>query len=336
LRATGAVRAEVRLGAGSAPGVGSEIGDLLSELTGESFGAAPVALVRATGAISMEGGGVLGDGGGVVERKLVKVLTRLERDEDVKAVVLRIDSPGGSALASDLLWHALMRIRDKKPLVVSIGDMAASGGYYLASAGSLVFADEASIVGSIGVVGGKIAADRALQRIGVHAETFPAKVGDSRAAARAAYESLLLPWDDATRGRVLETMTGVYDLFVARIAEGRKMEVERVKASAEGRIFGGREGRARGLVDELGGLREAIARARSLAGLPSDARVSAVEESRGLFQHLLDDDPPGETRRAGVVAGKIVPDLAPFVASLAPIIDGERALCALPFALTVR
>src|SRR6185437_2508037 len=116
-------------------------------------------------------GGLLGERGGIVERHLTRVLKHLERDDDVKAVVLRIDSPGGSALASDLLWHGLMRLRAKKPLVVSVGGMAASGGYYLASAGSVVFADPTSIVGSIGVVGGKVAADRALEKIGVHGET---------------------------------------------------------------------------------------------------------------------------------------------------------------------
>src|SRR5208282_1935657 len=108
--------------------------------------------------------------------------------------------------ASDLLWHGLMATRSKKVLVVSVGDMAASGGYYLASAGATVFADATSIVGSIGVVGGKIAADHALDRLGVHAETFAAKVGDKNAASRAAYDSLFTPWDDPTRERVLETM----------------------------------------------------------------------------------------------------------------------------------
>ena len=156
-REASAVRAVVRLGGGAAAGGGDDLSDLLRAVAGESIGAAPVALVRADGAISMEGGsGLLGEGGGLVERRLVRTLTRLERDDDVKAVVLRIDSPGGSALASDLLWHALMRIRAKKPLVVSVGGMAASGGYYLASTGTVLYAEDTSIVGSIGVVGGNI------------------------------------------------------------------------------------------------------------------------------------------------------------------------------------
>jgi protease-4 len=336
-KASGAVRLEVRFGAGAAAGKG-ELAELLRAVAGDSLGTAPIVLVPATGSISMEGGGVLGDSGGIVERRLVSTLIRLERDDDVRAVVLRIDSPGGSALASDLLWHALMAIRAKKALVVSIGDMAASGGYYLASAGATIFADETSIVGSIGVVGGKIAVDRALEKVGVHAETFAAKTGDTQAGARAAYESLLTPWDPKTRQRVLETMTGIYNLFLARVAEGRGIPVERVAASAEGRIFSGREGKGRGLVDELGGLSEAIARARTMAGLPADARVEVAGESNGILRALTEAEPRAEARapRLGDALARVSPDIVPFVASLSPLIMGEHALCALPFALTVR
>jgi protease-4 len=221
--------------------------------------------------------------------------------------------------------------------------MAASGGYYLASAGATVFADATSIVGSIGVVGGKIAADHALDRIGVHAETFAAKVGDKDAAARAAYESLLAPWDVATRARVLETMTGVYDLFLSRVAEGRGIPVDRVAASAEGRIFSGREGQHRGLVDEVGGLTEAIARARVMAGLPEDARFDVAEEPEGILRVLADPEPRAVAQAPASVAGAVTsslahvaPGLGPFAGTVASLLAGEKVLCALPFALTVR
>jgi protease IV len=344
-----AARVEVRLGGGAAPGGGDDLSDALRAVAGESLGAAPVSLVRAGGAISMEGGGgLLSESGGIVARRMMRTLARLERDDDVKAVVLRIDSPGGSALASDLLWHELMRIRAKKPLVVSVGSMAASGGYYLASTGTTIFADDTSIVGSIGVVGGKIAAGRALEKIGVHAETIAAKAGDPASTARAAYESLLTPWDDATRVRLLATMTGIYQLFLARVAEGRHIPVDRVAASAEGRIFSGREGKARGLVDELGGLAEAIARARTLAGLPADARVNVAGAPSGLLDALGGDE---SEARAGTVRAqapgamedaaaalllRLGPELAPFLSSMAPLGGRERILCAVPFGLTVR
>jgi protease IV len=354
--AAGAVRWEVRLGPGAKSGSGDTVAEVFRTIAGDSLGTAPVALVEATGAISLEGGsGPFGGGSGISEQRLIRTLLRLEHDDDVKAVVLRIDSPGGSALASDLLWHELMAIRHKKTLVVSVGDMAASGGYYLASTGAVVFADATSIVGSIGVVGGKISGGRLLERLGVHAETFPAKTGDPLAAARAASESVLSPWDDATRDRVFETMTGIYSLFLARVAEGRNIPVETVAASAEGRIFSGRDGKQRGLVDELGGLKEAIARARSMAGLAADAEVDLAAEPSGLVQTLIGDNAQSELTEApggsatalgelgarvaaalGEAVQRAAPGVRPFAASMLPLAAGEHALCALPFALTVR
>jgi protease-4 len=143
-------------------------------------------------------------------------------------------------------------------------------------------------------------------------------------------------------------MTTIYQLFLARIAEGRNMPADRVAGSAEGRIFGGREAKARGLVDELGGLREAIARARTMAGLAADARFAVAGETSGFLETLADDPPRGG---AGAVSGaaavaataalatalrQAAPELAPFLVSLAPLVEDEPALCALPFALTVR
>ncbi len=345
----GAVRDVVRFGPGNDdPDAGDELGDLVRMLAGGGKGdGAPVALVRATGSIAMAGGGgVLGGGGGITAKEMEHTLRALEQDDDVRAVVLRIDSPGGSALASDLIWHRLMKLREKKPLVVSVGEMAASGGYYMACTGTVIFAEPTSIVGSIGVVGGKIAGEHTLDMIGVHAETFPANTQNPNAAARAGYLSPLIEWDDATRVRVKESMSGVYDLFLARIAEGRKTTSDKIAPNAEGRIFSGTEGKARGLVDELGGLGAAIARARSLAKLPADARVEAVSPSRGLLESLGaaggSGDGDGEERaRAGVprvadIVAELAPDLAAFVQSLLPLANGERTLAALPYAIVIR
>src|SRR5262249_59095077 len=127
----------------------------------------PVAGGPALGAISMTAAGPLSFGGSneITERELGRQLARLTTDESTKAVVLRIDSPGGSALASDLLWKRLMRLRAQKPLVVSVAGMAASGGYYLACTGTTILAEPTSIVGSIGVVGGKLGIGRSLAEI---------------------------------------------------------------------------------------------------------------------------------------------------------------------------
>jgi protease IV len=352
--ATGAVREAVRFGGAQADD-GDDLGDLLSALGGQGSSSGPIALLRASGQITMSGGGGLLGGGGITEKELGRQIARLTKDDRVKAVVLRIDSPGGSALASDLLWHDLMRLRAKKPIVVSVGDMAASGGYYLACSGNVIFADPASIVGSIGVVGGKIGVGDALEKIGVHAETFAAKRGDPKAAKRAAYESIVNNWDDDTRARVLESMTAIYNLFLQRISEGRKLPVDKIALSAEGRIFSGRQGKERGLVDELGGLTAAIARARELAKLPADARVTVAESAPKFLESLVGGDsdaegrapvdPAGEVSRLtpwapsrGVIelVQQLAPELVPFIASISPLANHERSVTALPFALTIR
>lgn len=340
-----AVREVVRFGPGAQAGDEDGMGDLLTALAGGGSNP-PIVLVRAMGEISMGGGGgMFGGGGGITEAGLSRELARLEKDDAVKAVVLRIDSPGGSALASDLLWHDLMRIRAKKKLVVSVGGMAASGGYYLASTADVILADATSIVGSIGVVGGKIAVGDALERFGVHAETFPADTENPGAKARAAYESPLMAWDEPTKARVYDSMKGIYDLFLARVAEGRKIPVEKVAASAEGRIFSGREGKERGLVDELGGLTAAIEKARALAGLPADAKVGVVV-ARGRFADVLGggDDADSRAPIAAVIArdevatwlARVSPNALVFAASMSPLLEGERTVCALPFALDVK
>ncbi|WP_394828746.1 signal peptide peptidase SppA [Pendulispora albinea] len=363
----GAVRDELRFGAGSGDDDGAgDLGGLVRALGGEGRGRAPIALVRATGSISMSsGGGILGGQEGITEKDLGKLVARIEKNDAVKALVLRIDSPGGSALASDLLWHRLMRVRAKKPIVVSVGDMAASGGYYLASTANVIFADATSIVGSIGVVGGKIAIGGALESVGVHAETFPAKAGDAKAGARAGYSSPFVAWDGPTRERVLDSMTGIYDLFLARVAEGRNIPVEKVAASAEGRIFSGREAKNRGLVDEIGGLTAAIAKARELAKLDGDAAVAVIDNTPKFLEALgggsgMDEAGEEEHATAEKVAGAlpqlpasapgslpislpgvgawvehVAPDMLPFVSALAPLAAQEHQVVALPYVLVV-
>ncbi len=322
-----AVRDDVRFGAGVHKGDG-DLADVLRVLSGDSA-SAPIALIRAAGSIRMSGeGGLFGDGSGISEKELGKLLLRVEKDERIKALVLRIDSPGGSALASDLLWHQLMRIRDKKPVVVSVGEMAASGGYYLASTGSVIVADATSIVGSIGVVGGKVGVGDALERFGVHAETFPAKRGDQGAATRAAYLSTFVRWDEPTRDRVRESMKGIYDLFLQRLAEGRRVPVEKITPSAEGQIFSGREAKTRGLVDELGGLGTALAKAKELAKLPEDAKLVILDSRPTLFE-LLGDDDEIEARARGVVAGlpvAVPEDVKVLLRALAPLAGTERTV----------
>jgi protease-4 len=345
---SGAVREETRFGPGSSEEVEGGLDELLKSMSGGEDASASVALIRASGSISMGDGESLFGDEGITEKGLGKQIDAAAKAENIKAVVLRIDSPGGSALASDLLWHRLMNLRKKKPLVVSVGSMAASGGYYLASTGQEIYADDASIVGSIGVVGGKIAVGDALERIGVHAETFAANKEDPNAKYRAAYESPLVGWDEATKKRVYESMEAVYRLFLQRVAEGRQTTVDKIEPHAEGRIFSGDEGKRRGLVDRIGGVSAAIARARELAKLPQDARVILYTSKPKILELVGGgDDDPGDPSAGSPAVPRarstsmelvrtLVPELVPFAESYVPLLRGERTLAVLPYALSLR
>jgi protease-4 len=174
--------------------------------------------------------------------------------------VLRIDSPGGDALASDLLWRAVRALRREKPVVASLAEIAASGGYYLASAADCVIAERGSITGSIGVVGGKLDLSGLFRRVGVGLDAV-------ERGARAGMHSAARGFTDEERELVLGEMRAFYETFVARVAEGRGLAAAAVERAAQGRVFTGGRALALGLVDALGGPLEALAEVRRRAGL---------------------------------------------------------------------
>jgi protease-4 len=324
---------------------GLNVAELVRVIAGSGEGGTSrphVAVVPAEGAIAMESGGAF-ESGGITARALTKTLRRLKKDESVKAVVLRIDSPGGSALASDLLWHELRELKKQKPLVVSVGGMAASGGYYLACAADRVIAEPTSIVGSIGVFGGKIVLSSALDEVGVHTETFPASP-EPGAAARAAAQSPFSAWDDATRERIRSEMQAIYDLFVTRVADSRKLPREKVEEHAQGRIWSGKQGLERGLVDQLGGVTDAVRHARRLGKLPDDAPVTVEGAQESLLEMLLvgEDASEEQVRQAlaayqarSIVIRELPPALRRYASALGPLASGERVVAALPFGLSL-
>lgn len=302
-----------------------------------------IVVLPAAGSITMKPSGPLYSGG-IAAEPLTRTIRRLKKDEAVKAVVLRIDSPGGSALASDLLWHELTRLKEKKPLVVSVGDLAASGGYFMACAGDTIVASRTSIVGSIGVVGGKVAVGQAFSEQGVDAVTMSPATTDTL-RARAAYMSALTPWDDATKQRISDQMRGIYELFLERVSAGRNLPLPEVRKIAEGRIWSGEQGLGLKLVDEIGGLTRAIAIARERAKLPDDARVDVEGGADSLLEMLLLDDDADEDDVARALAryaasrADFLPHLPEgtlrHVGSLQPLLDGEPAVAALPFAISM-
>jgi protease-4 len=321
----------------------TEILRLLSSGDSASDGKPYIAVIPAIGGITMKSEGLF-SGEGIVFESLAKTIARLTDDTAVRAVVLRIDSPGGSALASDLLWSRLHELGDKKPLIASVGSMAASGGYYLACAAQSIVAERTSIVGSIGVLGGKIVFGSALEAHGVHTVTTPAS-SDEGAAARATYLSPFVAWDEATRVRLRLVMSEVYDLFVDRVAKGRHLSIEQVQAVAEGRIWSGEQGKQRGLVDEFGGLANAIEIARKQAGLAKDTPVHVEGQAEGLLAALgLDASASGEElsraleqqkRRLWSPLAWAPRSVTPWITGLAPLLATEHALTILPIAVTI-
>lgn len=230
--------------------------------------------------------------GNIVERDLpsvgeaasgpfVRVMKRLAEDEDVKAVVLRINSPGGSALASDQMWHAAHELAQVKPLYASVGDMAASGGYYIASAAQKLVAHPNSLVGSIGVVGGKINVATLAEELGIN--TFVLQRGE-----RAAWMTPLRRWEPTERQAFETMLRDTYERFIDRVATGRKMDPTQVRKGAEGRVMTARAAKTLGLVDELAGLGKTLALAREAAGLGDAAQIEVWPAKKDIFDTIAE------------------------------------------------
>jgi protease-4 len=202
----------------------------------------------------------------VGSRSFARNLKLVREDPAVAAVVLRVASPGGSGVASDLMWRELLRTREQKPLIVSMGDVAASGGYYLALAGEKVFAEEGTITGSIGVIAGKAVLRDFYTNIGVGKELI-------FRGQRAALFSDYLAFAPAERERLDFEIQAFYQDFVEKVARCRSLSMEAVEPSAQGRVWSGRQAWTRGLVDEMGGIAEALAEAKHRIGLSPEQPV---------------------------------------------------------------
>ena len=183
---------------------------------------------------------------------LTEILKTVSEDASVKGVLVRIDSPGGDAFASDQIWRAMMLLREKKPVVISMSDLGASGGYYMAATGDPIVAQPGTLTGSIGIIYGKLNLKGLYDKIGVQKEII-------RRGPYSAMDSDYGPYTPAERERVRALMDDFYQDFVAKVADARKMSVEDVDKIAQGRVWTGEQAKERGLVDELGGLAPALA-----------------------------------------------------------------------------
>lgn len=197
---------------------------------------------------------------------LVAQLRAAARNKHLAAVVLHVDSPGGSALASDLIWREVAQLRQSKPVVVYMANRAASGGYYVAAPASRIVAQPLTLTGSIGIWGGKIVTRDLFAKLRANRQVI------SRGEAAGLYSDTA-PFTDEQRGRIRANIVEGYDRFKARVAEGRAMAAEQVEAVAQGRVWTGAQALAHGLVDGLGDLHEAARQAAELAGLPAGRTV---------------------------------------------------------------
>jgi protease-4 len=232
-------------------------------------GAPTIALVHAAGEI-LEGDeedALSGSADMIYGDVFARAIREATDDDAVRAILLRVDSPGGSAIASDQILQALKKAREAgKPIVVSMGSVAASGGYYISLAANRILALPGTLTGSIGVVWGKVAVGGTMNLLGVNARELG--VGNN-----ALFLSGVTPWNEMQMVKVNEQADIVYADFTAKVAEGRSMPLERVQEIARGRVWTGADALERGLVDELGGFWAAVEDAKMLAGIDADQRV---------------------------------------------------------------
>lgn len=297
-----------------------------------------IAVIHATGTIntgrstsSLFGGSMLGS------ETLIKAIRQAAGDSTVKAVVLRVDSPGGSALASDLIWRALEKL--DKPFVASMGDTAASGGYYISMGAHTIFAEPGTLTGSIGVVGGKIALKGLFEKVGITTSVI------SR-GQNSGIMSIMDGFTDTERKAMQRMLHEVYDQFTHKAAAGRGMEHEQLEKLARGRVYTGAMALEIGLVDKLGTLEDAIAHATKLADLESEKKVERLILPRpvGPLEMLLGPmgaDAQANTRTSRALVGaleSLSPELANQfqAAEMIRLLSSESRLTIMPFRLVVR
>jgi protease-4 len=244
-----------------------------------------MALLYTSGTIASGRSGFDPINGGVVgSETIVDAIRRIRSDDSIKAIILRIDSPGGSAVASDVIWRELLITRNgktPKPIVASMSDLAASGGYYIAAAAQTIVAEPGTLTGSIGILGGKIVTGGTFAKLGVGIDgVVEGQNADMNSPVR--------PYNDQERKKLEDQLQSFYDQFVEKVARARHMTPERVDTIAQGRVWTGRQAKEIGLVDALGGLDRAVAMAKQAARISQDQGVElVVYPPRKTFLELL-------------------------------------------------
>jgi protease IV len=259
-----------------------------------------IAVIYAAGTIN---GGRSGydpiDGAVLGSDTLNEYIRQARRDGRVRAIVLRIDSPGGSASASDAVWRELMIARNERadrPLIASMSDLAASGGYYIAMPAQVIVAQPSTLTGSIGIVGGKFVTGGVYEKLG-------ARIESTSIGRHAEINSPARPYNPEELKKIQEQLQAFYDQFVEKAAESRHMPPEKIDAIAQGRVWTGRQAKQNGLVDQLGGLDRAIAVAKQRAKIPAESDVElVVYPPRKSFYELVSEQFSGSSEQMAVGA----------------------------------
>ena len=248
-----------------------------SNTKNKKSGSDKIAVIFAQGEILYGEGGpdVIGQG------IMTKAIRKAKEDDKVKAIVLRVDSPGGSALVSDIIWREVELAKESKPVVVSMGNVAASGGYYIAAGANKIFAEPTTITGSIGVFGTIPNMAELADDIGINAE----QVGTNKNSVD---YSLFEPMTDEFRVVVQEGVEDVYEIFLSRVAAGRGITIAEADSIAQGRVWSGVDAKRLGLVDELGNLEDAIAEAANMAEL-EEYGIKKLPRYKSGFEKLMED-----------------------------------------------
>jgi protease-4 len=307
------------------------ITDLVKALSGDSPSEKPegrrIALVVLEGTImEAERQGLEGARSG----PFIEAMRDFADDDKVGAVVLRIDSPGGSALASDRMWHAVRRVAKRKPVIASIGDMAASGGYYVASAATQILATPASLVGSIGVVGGKVNVSSLVDRVGVNPVVL-------QRGQHAAWMSPVRGFSDSERDTLRGMLRSTYRLFVRRVHQGRDMKRDKARRVANGRLWTADRARKLGLVDGFGGIGMALQRARKEAGLSSDAPIQRWPAKKGLLDTLASRFGGGASAEAALAElAPAADELMRGARTMARVLRREQVATTIPYVVRIR
>jgi protease-4 len=258
-----------------------------------------IAVIYASGTITSGKSGYDAVNGAVVgSDTLIEHIRQARRDSAVRAIVLRVDSPGGSAAASDAIWRELTIAKNERadrPLVVSMSDLAASGGYYIAMPAQVIVAQPSTLTGSIGIFGGKVVTGGVYQKLG-------ARIESTSIGKNAEINSPVRPYNASELKKLEEQLQAFYDQFVEKVADSRHTTPEKIDAIAQGRVWTGRQAKQHQLVDELGGLDRAVAIAKQRAKIPADTEVEVVVyPGRKSFYEILADQfsSSGDAMRIG-------------------------------------